>query len=145
MFRLKDKNFITNEMGKVIAVDKGKDIEQANIIMEDKNGKIHQRFRVVYVDEYEEEPTKGQLNKKFGLFVERDFFVVSALPGGRYLDLINNRNMVQKVRNGRRTQLWYFHQQSLTIKTRLNNQSWDIKSSGKTNDMQIWSTNSGWF
>jgi DNA-directed RNA polymerase subunit E'/Rpb7 len=145
MFRLKDKNFITNEMGKVIAVDKGKDIEQANIIMEDRNGKIHQRFRVVYVDEYEEEPTKGQLNKKFGLFVERDFFVVSALPGGRYLDLINNRNMVQKVRNGRRTQLWYFHQQSLTIKTRLNNQSWDIKSSGKTNDMQIWSTNSGWF
>jgi DNA-directed RNA polymerase subunit E'/Rpb7 len=145
MFRLKDKNFITNEMGKVIAVDKGKDIEQANIIMEDRNGKIHQRFRVVYVDEYEEEPTKGQFNKKFGLFVERDFFVVSALPGGRYLDLINNRNMVQKVRNGRRTQLWYFHQQSLTIKTRLNNQSWDIKSSGKTNDMQIWSTNSGWF
>jgi hypothetical protein len=145
MFRLKDKNFITNEKGKVIAVDKGKDIEQANIIMEDRNGKIHQRFRVVYVDEYEEEPTKGQLNKKFGLFVERDFFVVSALPGGRYLDLINNRNMVQKVRNGRRTQLWYFHQQSLTIKTRLNNQSWDIKSSGKTNDMQIWSTNSGWF
>jgi hypothetical protein len=145
MFRLKDKNFITNEMGKVIAVDKGKDIEQANIIMEDRNGKIHQRFRVVYVDEYEEEPTKGQFNKKFGPFVERDFFVVSALPGGRYLDLINNRNMVQKVRNGRRTQLWYFHQQSLTIKTRLNNQSWDIKSSGKTNDMQIWSTNSGWF
>jgi hypothetical protein len=41
MFRLKDKNFITNEKGKVIAVDKGKDIEQANIIMEDKNGKIH--------------------------------------------------------------------------------------------------------
>jgi hypothetical protein len=23
------------------------------------------------------EPTKGQLNKKFGLYVERDFFVVS--------------------------------------------------------------------
>jgi bacillopeptidase F (M6 metalloprotease family) len=27
----------------------------------------------------------------------------------------------------------------------LNNQSWDIKSAGKTNDMQIWSTNAGWF
>jgi hypothetical protein len=33
----------------------------------------------------------------------------------------------------------------LTIRTRYNNQSWDIKSAGKTNDMQIWSTNSGWF
>jgi membrane carboxypeptidase/penicillin-binding protein PbpC len=56
-----------------------------------------------------------------------------------------NRNMVIKRRNGRRTQIWYFHQQSLTIRTRYNNQSWDIKNSGKTNEMQIWSTNSGWF
>jgi hypothetical protein len=67
------------------------------------------------------------------------------MRSGRYLDLINNRNMVIKTRNGRKTQQWYFHQQSLTIKTRYNNQSWDIRSSGKTNDMQVWSTNSGWF
>ena len=33
----------------------------------------------------------------------------------------------------------------MTIKTKLNNQSWDIQSAGKTNNMQIWSTNSGWF
>jgi hypothetical protein len=33
----------------------------------------------------------------------------------------------------------------LTIRTRLNNQSWDIKSAGRTNEMQVWSTNSGWF
>jgi hypothetical protein len=113
--------------------------------MEDRNGKIHQRWRVIYVDEYKGEPTKGQFNKKFGLYVERDFYVVSSLSGKRYLDLINNRNIVIKTRNGRRTQVWYFHQQSLTIRTRYNNQSWDIKNSGKTNDMQIWSTNSNWF
>jgi hypothetical protein len=53
--------------------------------------------------------------------------------------------MVIKTPNGRRTQIWYFHQQSLTIRTRYNNQSWDIKSAGRTNDMQIWSTNSQWF
>jgi hypothetical protein len=53
--------------------------------------------------------------------------------------------MVIKTPNGRRTQVWYFHQQSKTIRTRYNNQSWDIKSAGKTRDMQIWSTNSGWF
>jgi hypothetical protein len=33
----------------------------------------------------------------------------------------------------------------LTIKTKINNQSWDIKSSGRTDNMQIWSTNSQWF
>ena len=63
----------------------------------------------------------------------------------RYLDLINNRNMVIKTPNGRKTQIWYFHQASLTIRTRYNNQSWDIKSAGRTTKMQIWSTNSGWF
>jgi len=113
--------------------------------MESNNGKVHQRWKVVYADEYEAEPTKGQLNKKFGLYVERDFYVVSALTDHRYLDLINNRNMVIKTPNGRKTQIWYFDQRSLTIKTRYNNQSFDIRSSGRTRDMQIWSTNSGWF
>jgi hypothetical protein len=53
--------------------------------------------------------------------------------------------MVIKTPNGRKTQIWWFDQQSYTIKTKLNNQSFDIKSAGKTNDMQIWSTNSQWF
>jgi hypothetical protein len=53
--------------------------------------------------------------------------------------------MVIKTQNGRKTQVWYFHQQSKTIRTRLNNQNWDIKSAGRTNNMQIWSTNSQWF
>jgi hypothetical protein len=98
----------------------------------------------VYADEYSE-PKKGELNGQFGLFVQRDFYIVSALSSGRYLDLINNRNVVIKTPNGRRTQIWYFDQTSKTIKTRLNNQSMDIKNSGKTRDMQIWSTNSRWF
>jgi len=53
--------------------------------------------------------------------------------------------MVIKRRNGQKGQIWYFDQKSLTIKTRINNKSWDIASAGKTNNMQIWSTNSGWF
>jgi hypothetical protein len=96
----------------------------------------------MYVDEWKGEPQKGELNEKFGLYVERDFHVVSQLPENRYLDIPDNRYMVIKTPNGRRQQVWYFHQQSLTIRTRYNNQSWDIKSSGKTNRLQIWSTNS---
>jgi hypothetical protein len=130
---------------KVLDVDGGVDAENRNIIVYSRTGKVNQRWKVIYADEYPDEPTKGQLNEKFGLYVERDFHVVSSLDSNRYLDLINNRNMVIKTPNGRKTQVWYFHQQSLTIRTRLNNQSWDIKSAGKTNDMQIWSTNSGWF
>jgi hypothetical protein len=110
-----------------------------------KHGKINQQWDIIYVDEYPEEPKKGELNHDFGLYVERPFYIVSAMSSHRYLDLINNRNMVVKTPNGRNTQIWWFDQRSLTIKTKLNNQSWDIKSSGRTNNMQIWSTNSGWF
>ena len=85
------------------------------------------------------------MNKEFGLYVERDFNIISDLPDHRYLEVINNRNLVIKTSNGNKGQRWYFDQQSKTIKTRINNQSWDIKSSGKTAEMQIWSTNSGWW
>jgi hypothetical protein len=116
-------------------VSGGVDAENRNLIVWNKHGKINQQWDIVYADEYEEEPKKGELNEKFGLYVERDFYVVSQMNSNRYLDLIGNRNFVIKTPNGRNTQRWYFHQQSLTIRTRLNNQSWDIKSAGRTNNM----------
>jgi hypothetical protein len=73
-----------------------------------KHGRINQQWEVIYADQYTEEPVKGELNSDFGLYVERDFYVVSELQEGRYLDLINNRNMVIKTPNGRNTQRWYF-------------------------------------
>jgi type IV secretory pathway VirD2 relaxase len=85
------------------------------------------------------------MNEDFGLLVDTDFYVISEMKSNRYLDLINNRNFVLKTANGRKTQVWYFHQPSLTIRTRYNNQSWDIKNSGNTGNMQIWSTNSRWW
>jgi hypothetical protein len=144
MFRLEGA-FIVNEHKKVLDVHGGVDAENRNIIVWNKHGKINQQWDVMYVDEWKGEPQKGELNERFGLYVERPFYIVSKLSSGRYLDLINNRNMVIKTRNGRSTQTWYFHQQSMTIRTKYNNQSWDIQSSGKTNNMQIWSTNSGWW
>lgn len=57
----------------------------------------------MYVDEWKGEPGKGELNEDFGLYVERDFHVVTQLSSGRYLDLINNRNMVIKTSNSRNT------------------------------------------
>jgi hypothetical protein len=146
MFRYQG-GYLVNEKGKVIEAQNqnlNTDAENRNIQVNNRGSDIRQQWEIIYVDEYSE-PKKGQLNDKFGLYVERDFYIVSALPSGRYVDLINNRNMVLKTANGRRTQVWYFDQTSKTIKTRLNNQSWDIKSAGRTRDMQIWSTNSRWF
>jgi hypothetical protein len=97
------------------------DAEQRNIEMYKRHGGLNQQWDVIYVDEWKGEPGKGELNEEFGLYVERPFYIVSALPDGRYLDLINNRNMVIKTQNGRNTQLWWFDQKSLTIRTKLNN------------------------
>jgi hypothetical protein len=53
---------------------------------------------IVYVDEYSE-PKKGELNKEFGLIVERPFYIVSQL-GGRYIEIVDNTKPVIKTRNG---------------------------------------------
>ena len=116
-------------------VQGGQDTENRNIIVWNKHGKVNQQWDIIYADQWKRDPIKGELNKDFGMYVERSFYVITRMGSGRYLDLINNRNFVIKTKNGRRTQLWYFDQRSLTIKTRLNNQSWDIKSSGRTNEM----------
>jgi hypothetical protein len=145
MFRLQGA-YVVNEKGKVLDVQNHDDVEGRHIFIENKaNNRMSQQWDIIYADEYPEEPKKGELNIKFGLYVERPFYIVSEMPSNRYLDIINNRNMVIKTRNGRNTQTWYFHQQSLTIRTKLNNQSWDIHGSGKNQNMQIWSTNSNWW
>lgn len=120
MFRRQDA-YVVNERGKVIEVQGNIDSENRNIEVRNKNGQINQQWDIVYVDEWKGEPGKGELNEKFGLYVERDFHVVSQLPDNRYIDLINNRNFVIKTSNGRRQQVWYFHQESRTIRSRYNN------------------------
>ena len=144
MFRVEGA-FIVNEKGKVFDVSGGKDNENQNIIVYNKHGGINQQFDVVYADEWKGEPGKGDFNPKFGLYVERPFYIISELGENRYLDLINNANFVIKVRNGRSSQTWFFDQKSLTIKTMYNKQSWNINSNGGASSMRIYSTNSNWW
>lgn len=102
MFRYQGE-FVVNEKGKVMEVANGIDDENRNLVMSNKNGKDQQRWKVVYVDKYPGEPTKGQMNSKFGLYVERDFHIVSAMGNGKYIDLDNsNRYLSLKTSNGRR-------------------------------------------
>jgi membrane carboxypeptidase/penicillin-binding protein PbpC len=143
MFRMKGK-YLTNEKGKVMWVQGDSDTEQRYIYSATRKNATSQQWDIIYADQWKRDPRKGELNRRFGIYVDRTFSVVSQLGSRRYLDIIG-RGFVIKTSNGRKTQHWYFHQQSLTIRTRSNNQSWDIKSSGKTSDMQVWSTNSGWW
>ena len=138
-----DGAFMTNERGKVMDVHGGADQENRDIIMYPKHGKINQQWDIVYVDEWKSYK-KGELNKEYGLYVERDFHILTQLPSNRLLSLIGN-NMAIKTSNGFKNQIWYFDQTSLTIKSRENNKSWDITNSGRNQNMQVYNTNSKWW
>jgi hypothetical protein len=109
------------------------------------NGKIHQQFDLIYVKNWKGEPTTGEWNKDYGFKVNIDFHIVSSLGRGRYIDYLSSRNLIIKTQNGRKSQRWYFHQPSRTIRSREKNQSIDIVKSGAGNYLQYYTTSSRWW
>jgi len=105
----------------------------------------HQSWDLIYVKDWKGEPTKGQWNRDYGFIVDTDFHIVSQLGTGRYIDYLSNSNLLIKTQNGRRSQRWYFHQPSRTIRSREKNQSITIGSSGKASNLLYSSTNSRWW
>jgi hypothetical protein len=77
-------------------VESGQDTENRNIIVWKKHGGLNQQWDVIYADQWKGEPTKGQLNKDFGLYVDRTFYIVTHMNSRRYLDIISGRQMVIK-------------------------------------------------
>jgi hypothetical protein len=139
--------FLHNEKEntKVADVQSALDTENRQILMVVKHGKLNQQWDVVYKKDWKGEPGTGQWNRDFGMIVNKDMHIISALGSGRYIDFFDGRNMVIKTQNGRRTQLWYFHQHSRTVRNRYNNQSFDIHNKGKGTHMQVYSTSSNWW
>lgn len=134
-----------NERGKVLDVSGGKDRENQNIIVWNRHNRMNQRWVIVYADKDEPEPKKGELNKEFGLYVERSFYVISGLSSGRYLDLRGRSLVIRKFR-GQTSCQWYFDQRTKTIKSvSRSNESWDIANAGRSSNLQVWRTNSGWW
>jgi hypothetical protein len=145
MFRMKGA-YLTNEKGKVMWVQGDIDAEQRYIYTQNRKNHVSQQWDIIYADQWKRDPRKGELNKRFGLYVERDFHVISRMGKHRYLDLLPNRNFYLKTRNGRNTQKFWFHQKTLTIKSRnWTSYSWTIKSSGNSKDMWVTTTTSRWW
>jgi len=107
-------------------------------------GGKNQQFDLIYVKDWKGEPTTGEWNRDYGFKVNIDFHIVSTLGHGRYVDYLS-RDLLIKTQNGRKSQRWYFHQPSRTIRSREKNQSIDIKSSGKSNVLQYYTTSSRWW
>jgi hypothetical protein len=100
-----------------------------------------QQWDVVYVDEMPRDPVKGEMNNEYGFIVERDFYLVTALPSRRMLSRVAENKLKIKVKNGMTNQKWWFDQASLTVKSRMTpSQSWNINGNGGSKDLSITTT-----
>jgi hypothetical protein len=126
-------------------VSGGADAENRDIYMTNFHGRVSQQWDLIYAKDWKGEPTKGQWNRDYGFIVDTDFHIVSLLGTGRYLDYSTNAYLLIKTQNGRKSQRWYFHQPSRTIRSREKNQSITIGSSGKSHSVLYSSTNSRWW
>ena len=134
-----------NEKGKVVDVSGGHDRENQNILVWNRHKGMNQQWSILYCDSVKPDPKKGEKNVDFGLFVQRPFHIVSQMASHRYLDLLG-RNLVIKTPNGYSSQVFWFDQRSKTIKSWKDKRlSFDIQSAGRSTNMQMWTTNSGWF
>jgi hypothetical protein len=102
-----DGSHIVNIRGKVLRAEK--DDENFAASAWKKSGELNQKWKLVYVDEMEADPKDGDLAAEWGFKINRDFFLISALPGRRFLDFIPGNKLVIKTRNGRKSQKYYFH------------------------------------
>jgi hypothetical protein len=121
------------------------DSENRDIYMSNFHGRVEQQWDLIYAKDWKGEPTKGQWNRDYGFIVDTDFHIVSHLGTGRYIDYVSNANLLIKTQNGRKSQRWYFHQPSRTIRSREKNQSISIGSAGKATNLLYSSTNSLWY
>jgi hypothetical protein len=139
--------YLVNYKGGVMEVQSNKDAENVNIGIGKRRNTLNQRWEITYSDKLVIDITykKGELNKEFGLYVERQFSVVSRMATGRYLDIVGNK-LVIKRRNGFNSQKWFFDQKSKTIKSvQFKNLSWNIMSAGKGRDLEVYRTTGEWF
>jgi hypothetical protein len=144
MFKYVDGNLVNIKNNKVFDVSGNRDVENQNLIIFKKDGGLNQQFDIIYIDQLKADLVKGDWNPEFGFYVEKEFSIVTKLGSGRYLDVVGNR-VVIKTRSTSKTQLWYFDQTSRTIKSVVTRRSWDIASSGRGRNLQVWTTNSGWW
>jgi hypothetical protein len=140
---------LVNEKGKIVEVQGPiKDADQNNRYIKlttDKKQSLTRLWRIVYVKDMPKELKKGQMDRDFGFRVNKDFHIVSKMGEHRYVDLISN-NVVLKTPNGFKSQVWFFDNNTKTIKSRrTTSYSLQIASSGTGNKALITSTNSRWW
>lgn len=124
----------------------GQDKEGQNVQVYSKNTGIGQRWNIIYLDKKGKGLKKGQLNRGFGFYVERPFFIQSRLPMRRVLQVVGSNVVIKTLVRNRNTQKWVFDQKSKTITSlAYRNKCFDIQNSGRSANLHVATINSRWF
>lgn len=145
--------YLRNERGKVIDINSSSDHENNYVVSRNRHSQGNpsgqgpsQQWVVTYVDELEEPLKKGDFNKEYGFYIERDFNIVSAMAGRRYLDNISNVASIKSRITTRKEQVWYFDQKVRAIRTRISsNYGLMINSNGAGSVIQMTSVVGKWW
>ena len=134
---------VVNVKGKVMQVDANKDREGQNVGVGTKTGTRNQKWAILYTDQ--EDPMKKKTEEEFGFHFGRPFYIVSQMCSGRAIR-VNGRNLILSRKTNSSNMHFFFDQKSRTIKSWQNkDRSIDIQSSGRSGNLQVWSTNANWW
>lgn len=129
----------------VLDVSGNRDAEGQNVIVWKKHNGLNQRWKILYLDEKKEEPTKG-LDEDSGLYRNRPFYITSRLPDHRVLTVSGKNLSITKRTNGNQAQLFYFDHLTRTVKSQqYKGRSIAIQSKGRHQNLQVWDTNARWW
>jgi len=83
--------------GRALDVSGNRDRDNQNVIVFKRHNALNQQWDIVYVDSLQPDLTAGDWWPAFGMYVEKEFSIVTKLSSGRYMDLVGD-NLVIKTR-----------------------------------------------
>jgi hypothetical protein len=95
-------------------VSGNRDREGQNVVMVKRHKARNQQWDILYIDELKPQLKNGDMWTEFGMYIGREFSLVTSLSSGRYLDVVGN-NVVIKARNQSKSQKWTFDLASRTV------------------------------
>jgi len=124
----------------------GKDKEGNTVITWNRHNGANQKWKILYLDEKDEEPTTG-LDEDSGLYRNRPFYLISRLPKHRALTVSHGRylRIVDKKKDNQH-QIFYFDHLTRTVKSKAyTGKSISIPNKGRNNALDVETTNARWW
>lgn len=114
LFKYDNGSIVNIKDGRAMDVSGNKDRDGQNVIMFKRHNALNQQWDIVYLDALEPPLKDGEWWADWGMYVGKEFSIVSKMPSQRYLDVREN-NVVINARSNRKTQKWVFDYTSRTI------------------------------